>query len=218
MRRGECCGWLPGRCPTVLSGRRREVQRAKPDAVHCLDEPEGMRVSAATAETVGVELVGVVEDLPAAGEGAAGAGPRHRRDRVHHRARGTDLRAGPVRSGARGRSRSGSGVGGVGVALRPRDGAPGSRRLRLRRIGRAASASSGRGRAPGMRVEVPQRASLLGGLRALTASSAGSEGADQRRDPDRRGADAVAECEQLALDPPVASSCSPAPSAPPVRR
>ena len=48
----------------------------------------------------------------------------------------------------------------------------------LRRIGRAAPANSARGRAPGMRVEEPRRAIMLGGLRLRTAR--GREGADQR--------------------------------------
>ena len=73
----------------------------------------------------------------------------------------------------RGRPRSASGVGCVGAARRPRDGAPGSRRPWLRRIGRAAPASSARGRAAGRRVGRPQRAIMLGGLRTVTARSAG---------------------------------------------
>ena len=73
-----------------------------------------------------------------------------------------------------------SGVGCVGVARRPRGGGPGSRRPWLRRSGRAAPASSARGRTSGTRVEGPRRAILLGGLRAVTARSAGGEGPDQR--------------------------------------
>ena len=52
-------------------------------------------------------------------------------------------------------------MGCVGAARRPRDGAPGSRRPWLRRSGRAAPASSARGRASGRRVGGPQRAIML---------------------------------------------------------
>lgn len=62
-----------------------------------------------------------------------------------------------------------SGVGCVDAARRPRAGAPGSRPPWLRRIGRAA----------GTRVERPQRAIMLAGVRAAAAGVAGCESADQ---------------------------------------
>src|SRR3954454_9219185 len=73
----------------------------------------------------------------------------------------------------RGRGSFAAGAGDVGVERRLRDAGPGSRRPWRHRTGRAALASSARGRGSGTRVGEPQREIMLPGLLTVSARSAG---------------------------------------------